>query len=63
MGRKINRTIQSVVERYIQLKGCKYLAEILPYATEQDLDDVLRSFEIDIRIVGDDYAKKNSLQV
>ncbi|MCD8400494.1 adenylyltransferase/cytidyltransferase family protein [Tenacibaculum finnmarkense] len=54
-----NRPIQSVVERYIQLKGCKYVDEIVPYATEQDLEDVLRSFKIDVRILGDEYADKN----
>lgn len=54
-----NRPIQSVVERYIQLKGCSYVDEIVPYATEQDLEDVLRSFKIDVRIVGDEYAKKD----
>lgn len=54
-----NRPIQSVVERYIQLKGCKYVDEIVPYATEQDLEDVLRSFKIDVRIIGDEYASKN----
>ena len=53
-----NRPIQSVVERYIQLKGCTYVDEIVPYATEQDLEDVLRSFKIDVRIVGDEYADK-----
>jgi glycerol-3-phosphate cytidylyltransferase len=30
----------------------------VPYATEQDLEDVLRSFKIDVRIVGDEYMKK-----
>ena len=53
-----NRPVQSVVERYIQLKGCKYVDEIVPYATEQDLEDVLRSFKIDVRIIGDEYASK-----
>ena len=53
-----NMPVQSVVERYIQLKGCKYVDEIVPYATEQDLEDVLRSFKIDVRIVGDEYATK-----
>jgi len=46
------------VERYIQLKGCKYVDQIVPYATEQDLEDVLRSFKIDVRIVGDQYREK-----
>ena len=54
-----NRPIQSVVERYIQLKGCKFVDEIVPYATEQDLEDVLRSFKIDVRIIGDEYMHKN----
>ena len=54
-----NRPTQSVVERYIQLKGCKHVDEIVPYATEQDLEDILRSFKIDVRIIGDDYKDKN----
>lgn len=54
-----NRPVQSVVERYIQLKGCKFVDEIVPYATEQDLEDILRSFDIDVRIIGDEYKDKN----
>ena len=54
-----NRPTQTVVERYIQLKGCKFVDEIIPYATEQDLEDILRSFKIDVRIIGDEYREKN----
>ena len=54
-----NKPIQSVVERYIQLKGCKFVDEIVPYATEQDLEDILKSFKIDVRIIGEEYADKN----
>jgi glycerol-3-phosphate cytidylyltransferase len=54
-----NKPIQTVVERYIQLKGCKYVDEIVPYSTEQDLEDVLKSFKIDVRILGDEYKNKN----
>jgi glycerol-3-phosphate cytidylyltransferase len=50
-----NKPTQTVVERYIQLKGCRFVDEVIPYATEQDLEDVLRSFKIDVRIVGDEY--------
>lgn len=53
-----NRPIQTVVERYIQLKACKFVDEIVPYATEQDLEDILRSFKIDVRIVGEEYKDK-----
>ena len=54
-----NKPTQTVVERYIQLKGCKFVDEIVPYATEQDLEDILKSFTIDIRIVGDEYQNKD----
>ncbi|QTV06638.1 adenylyltransferase/cytidyltransferase family protein [Faecalibacter bovis] len=50
-----NQPTQSVVERYIQLQGCKYVDEIIPYTTEQDLDDILRAVPIDIRIIGEEY--------
>ncbi len=54
-----NHPTQTVVERYIQLKGCRFVDEIIPYATEQDLEDILRSFKIDVRILGDEYKEKN----
>ncbi|MDA8596691.1 adenylyltransferase/cytidyltransferase family protein [Flavobacteriaceae bacterium] len=53
-----NAPVQSVVERYIQLKGCRYVDEIIPYQTEQDLEDILRAFKIDVRIIGDEYKAK-----
>lgn len=53
-----NKPTQTVVERYIQLKGCKFVDEIVPYATEQDLEDILRAFKIDVRIVGEEYRDK-----
>ena len=53
-----NKPVQSVVERYIQLKGCKFVDEIVPYATEQDLVDILCSFKIDVRIIGDEYINQ-----
>ena len=49
---------QSIVERYVQLKGSKHVDEIVPYVSEQDLEDVLRSFKIDIQIIGDEYIDK-----
>ncbi|WP_264565371.1 adenylyltransferase/cytidyltransferase family protein [Flavobacterium sp. N3904] len=54
-----NKPTQTVVERYIQLKACKFVDEIVPYATEQDLEDILKSFTIDMRIVGDEYKDRD----
>lgn len=53
-----NKPVQTVVERYIQLKACTHVDEIVPYATEQDLEDILRAFKIDVRIVGEEYNDK-----
>mgnify|MGYP003134454361 FL=1 len=50
-----NKPIQTVVERYLQLRGSKYVDEIIPYSTEQDLEDILSSMYIDVRIVGIEY--------
>jgi glycerol-3-phosphate cytidylyltransferase len=54
-----NTPIQSVFERFIQLQSCKYVDEIIPYASESELVSILLSYPIDIRIIGEDY-KNNS---
>jgi len=54
-----NKPTQTVVERYIQLKGCSFVDEIIPYTTEQDLEDILRSYKIDVRILGNEYRDKS----
>ena len=56
---KKNKPVQSVVERYIQLKSCKYVDEVVPYVTEQDLLDILTSFNIHKRIIGEEYINLN----
>ena len=53
-----NGPSQSIIERYIQLKGSKHVDEIVPYVSEQDLEDILRSFKLDVRIIGDEYQEK-----
>lgn len=54
-----NSPSQTIIERYIQLKGCKHIDEIIPYVSEQDLEDILRSFKIDVRIIGEEYKEKD----
>ena len=52
-----NSPSQTIIERYIQLKGCKYIDEIVPYVSEQDLVDILRTFKLDVRIIGEEYKE------
>ena len=49
------KPIQTVYERYVQLKAVKYIDEIIPYDTEESLMDLLLATKIDIRFVGTEY--------
>ena len=54
-----NKPIQTVVERYTQLKAVSYVDEIIPYITEEDLEDILAMYHINIRILGEEYRDKD----
>tara|TARA_R110002167_G_scaffold137079_1_gene323921 strand:- start:701 stop:1123 length:423 start_codon:yes stop_codon:yes gene_type:complete len=53
-----SKPAQTVIERYLQLRACKFVDEIIPYSTEQDLEDLLAGMHIDIRILGVEYRDK-----
>jgi glycerol-3-phosphate cytidylyltransferase len=53
-----NKPVQSVFERFIQLNACVYVDEVIVYATEKELRDILLSFPIDVRILGDEYINQ-----
>jgi glycerol-3-phosphate cytidylyltransferase len=53
-----NAPIQTIVERYTQLKAVGYVNEIIPYGTEEDLKDILSMYHIDVRILGEEYRDK-----
>jgi glycerol-3-phosphate cytidylyltransferase len=54
-----NSPIQTVFERFTQLSACKYVDEIIPYSTEEDLLNLLQTIKIDVRIVGEEYKDKD----
>jgi len=54
-----NKPIQSLFERYVQLKACSYVDEIVPYSTEKELVDILQTYHIDVRIIGEEYKEVN----
>ena len=47
--------VQSIVERQIQIAGVKYVDDIAVYSSERDLEDLLRTLPIDVRILGVEY--------
>lgn len=53
-----NKPVQTIVERQIQLSACRYVDEVVIYQTEKDLEDILLTLPIDVRILGVEYADK-----
>jgi len=53
-----NKPVQSIVERQLQVKACKYVDEVVVYSTEKDLEDLLKTLPIDVRILGVEYKDK-----
>ena len=54
-----NKPIQTSYERFIQLKGCKFVDEIIPYDTEEDLLNLLQMLNPDVRFIGEEYRGKS----
>ena len=50
-----NSPVQSLVERYTQLAAVKYVDEIIPYQSEQDLLDIMEMYTLDVRVLGVEY--------
>ena len=53
-----NSPVQTLVERYIQLAAVKYVDEIIPYESEDDLNDILEILPINVRVLGEEYKQK-----
>jgi glycerol-3-phosphate cytidylyltransferase len=53
-----NKPVQSIVERQIQVQACRYVDEIIVYNSEADLEDLLRTLPIDVRVLGSEYEHK-----
>ena len=51
-----NKPVQTLVERYAQLNALKFVDEIIPYETEQDLKDILELFQLDVRFLGEELS-------
>lgn len=51
--------VQSIYERYMQLRGVKWVDEIIPYTNVDDVRNLLLSFDYDIYFLGEDYLGKD----
>ena len=53
-----NKPVQSIVERQVQVKGCRHVDEVVIYDTEKDLEDLFKTLPIDVRVIGSDYKDR-----
>lgn len=56
-----HQPIQSIFERYMQLKACKFIDEIIPYDNEEDLFNLLVCIKPDVRFMGADWQSKPNI--
>ena len=54
-----NTPIQEYEERFIQVNGCRYVDEIIKYQTEDDLLNILKELNPEVRILGTDWCGKS----
>lgn len=51
--------IQTIYERFIQLKNIKGVDEVIPYENCEDAKDMLQSIPFDVYFLGSDYLNKD----
>lgn len=50
-----NKPVQTVFERFTQVKACRFVDEIVVYATEDELLNILVTSPAKLRILGEEY--------
>ncbi len=54
-----NKPVQSIIEREIQVSGCRFVDEVIIYDTEVDLLNIIGQVDWDVRIIGEEYKDKD----
>ena len=54
-----NKPVQSIVEREIQVYGCRYTDEVIIYDREAEVLEILDTVDWDVRILGEEYKNKD----
>ena len=54
-----NQPVQNVSERFIQLDALSCVDEIIPYATEAELLNLIKMIDPYVRILGEEYRDKD----
>lgn len=49
------RPVQSIYERFVQLRACKFVDEVIPYYDVHDCKNIIESLDFDIYFLGEDH--------
>lgn len=50
-----NKPVQGLFERYVQVRNCQFVDDVIPYDTEADLLNLLTGYDWSVRFLGTDY--------
>lgn len=53
-----HKPIETIEERLIRLKGCRYVDKVVVYERELDLFNILKELNPDVRFLGEDWKGK-----
>lgn len=51
--------VQSIYERFMQLRAVKWVDEVIPYENKEDAAILLQSLDYDVYFLGEDYKGKD----
>lgn len=54
-----NIPAESLYERFVKLRSISYVDEIIPYQSEEDVENILKTTNANIRFIGEDYLNKD----
>ena len=54
-----NKPVQSIIEREIQVSGCRHVDEVIIYDSEVDWLNIIDQVDWDVRILGEEYKDKD----
>lgn len=54
-----NKPIETVWERFVRLESCSFVDKVIPYESENDLENILKSIPYSKRFIGEDHKGKS----
>jgi glycerol-3-phosphate cytidylyltransferase len=51
--------VQSIYERFMQLRAIKWIDEVIPYENKEDAKLIIESFNFDVYFLGEDYKNRD----